>query len=395
MEATKTNATSVARQPPERTEAERTEADRAATLFGVVLTTASVAAILVVAPVVVGALITRYAFTPSQAGFTISVELGAMSLAGWPALWWLPRWPWPRLLAAALLVMIAGNVACAFATTFPAIAALRGVTGLAGGSAMVICLAVIGMTRQTERNYGWWSISQLLLGALGLTILPRVLPAIGLRGLYLGLAGLLCACLLTVRQVPRQAPPASARGVGAVLRAPALLGLAGLLCLYVALGGVWTYVERIGAASGLAPTLIGDDLMIASLCGIAGCAGAIALGSRVGRLPPLLLGFALFLGGILGLSGVVPAPRFVLAAGVFKFAWSFSLPFILAGMATHDSSGRVMAIANFMIGGGLAMGPAVIAALLGAPPDYAIVPSVGLGFGTASLVLVVLSMRRR
>ncbi len=368
--------------------------DRAITVFSVVVITAVVAAILVIAPIVVGALITRYAFTPSQAGIAISVELGAMSLAAWPALWWLPRWSWPKLLYAALLVMIVGNVACAFSTSFVTIATLRCVTGLAGGSAMVICLTVIGMTRQTERNYGWWSIGQLLLGALGLALLPRLMPTIGLRGLYLGLAGMLCACLLAVRQVPRHVSPHMVHGFRGVLRMPALLGLAGILCLYVALGGVWTFVERIGAASGLAATFIGDSLMVASLCGIAGCAGAIVLGARIGRVRPLLLGFALFLSGTLGLNGFVSALRFLLAAGIFNFAWTFTLPFILASMAMHDNSGRLMALTNFVIGGGLALGPAIIAALLGTPANYAMVSGIGLVFGVVSLLLLLLSMRR-
>ena len=47
-----------------------------------------------------------------------------------------------------------------------------------------------------------------------------------------------------------------------------------------------------------------------------------------------------------------------------------------------------------MIGGGLALGPALIAALLGVPPNYAIVPLIGIGFGAVSLLLLLLSMRR-
>jgi hypothetical protein len=75
-----------------------TGADRPATVFADVYITAIISAILMIAPVVVGALITRYGFTPAQAGVTISVELGAMSLASWPALWWLPRWSWQKTL---------------------------------------------------------------------------------------------------------------------------------------------------------------------------------------------------------------------------------------------------------------------------------------------------------
>ena len=375
------------------THAPVSSADRSAVIASAVLLTAAVAAILLIAPIVVGALITRYAFTPSQAGLTISVELGAMSLAALPALWWLPRWSWSRLLAGALLVMIAGNVACAFATTFATLAGLRFITGLAGGSVMVVCLAVIGMTSQTERNFGWWTIGQLLLGAIGLALLPRILPAIGLPGLYLGLAGLLCACLVASRALPRRSPPANGSADGRRLLAPALLGLGAILCLYVALGGVWTYVERIGAAAGLAAERIGDDLTLASLCGIAGCLGSIVVGARFGRLRPLLIGYALIFGGAAALLGTLSPLRFLLAAGTFKFAWTFALPFILAGMATHDQSGRLMALANFMIGGGLALGPAIVAAGLGNPADYSVAPVIGLGGAAISLLLLLASMR--
>jgi MFS family permease len=203
-------------------------ADRRAVIASAVLLTSVVAATLLIAPIVVGALITRYAFTPSQAGLTIAVELGAMSLAALPALWWLPRWSWSRLLVGALLVMIAGNVACAFATTFATLAGLRFITGFAGGSVMVVCLAVIGMTSQTERNFGWWTIGQLMLGAVGLALLPRVLPTIGLPGLYFGLAALLCACLVAsascrgraARGRERPGADASARLAGRILICP-------------------------------------------------------------------------------------------------------------------------------------------------------------------------------
>lgn len=358
-----------------------------------VLLTSVVAAILLIAPVVVGALIAHYAFTPSQAGYLISIELGAMSLAALPALWWLPRWSWSRMLGGALLLMIAGNLACAHVTTFAPLAGLRFITGFAGGSVMVICLAVIGMTSQTERNFGWWTIGQLLLGAIGLASLPRVLPYIGPAGLYWGLAALLCAGLLASRILPRQGPPAGSGADRQRLLGPALLGLAGIFCLYVALGGLWTYVERIGAAAGLAATLIGDDLTIASVGGIAGCLGAILLGARFGRLRPLLLGFALLFAGAAALLGRPPPLRYLLAAGTFKFAWTFALPFILAGMASHDRSGRLMALANFMIGGGLAAGPAVVAAALGNPPDYSVAPGVAIGVGAISLGLLLASLR--
>jgi predicted MFS family arabinose efflux permease len=370
-------------------------ADRLIVIASAVLLTAVISAMLLIAPVVVGALITQKGFTPSQGGLTIAIELGAMSAAALPALWWLPRWPWPRLLLVALLVMIAGDVACMHAASFAALATLRCLTGLAGGSIMCICLAVIGMSSQTERNFGWWTIGQLLLGAVGLAVLPRVLPSIGLQGLYLALAALLGVCLLAARVLPQPAAPsAGTTRRGGAPSAPALIGLAGVFCLYVGLGGLWTYVERIGITAGLAPALIGDDLTIASLCGVAGCATAILIGGRFGRINPLLLGFGLVVGGAAGLLGMPSAVRYLLAAACFKYAWTFALPFVLAGMNSHDRSGRLMALTNLMIGGGLAVGPAVIAAALSSPPNYGIAPVLAIAFGATSLGLLLWSMRR-
>jgi hypothetical protein len=47
-----------------------------------------------------------------------------------------------------------------------------------------------------------------------------------------------------------------------------------------------------------------------------------------------------------------------------------------------------------MIGGGLAVGPAVIAAALSSPPNYGIAPVLAIAFGATSLGLLLWSMRR-
>jgi DHA1 family inner membrane transport protein len=372
-------------------------ADRPRVIASVVLLAAAVSAILLIAPAVVGALITQYGFTPSQGGLMIAVELAGMSVAALPALWWMPRWPWARVIFIALLVMVAGNIACIYATSFTAFATLRGLTGLAGGSVMCICMAVMGKTTKTERNYGWWTVGQLVLGAVGLAILPRVLPAIGLQGLFVALACLLGLCLLVAHlAVPTDSatPSLNVRANTSVLSAPALFGLVSILCFYIGLGGLWTYVERIGITAGLQPTLIGDHLTIASLFGIAGCGTAVLIGARFGRIGPLLLAFALIMAGAIGLLGMPSASRYLLATSCFKYAWTLALPFILACLSVHDRSGRLMAMTNFVIGAGLAVGPAIVAAALSTPPNYEIAPLLAIVFGVASLGLLLLSLRR-
>ena len=56
--------------------------------------------------------------------------------------------------------------------------------------------------------------------------------------------------------------------------------------------------------------------------------------------------------------------RIALAALLFKFTWTFVLPFILARVAGLDNNGRLMNSINLVIGGGMAAGPALAGALL-------------------------------
>lgn len=363
-----------------------------------VVLTAFSGATLVVAPVIVGALVTGYGYSVPQAGLLIAIELGAMSLATLPALWWVSRLDWHRVLYAALAVLVAGNAACAYAHSFAMLGALRTVTGLAGGSVMVICLALIARTRETERNFGWWTVGQLLVGAAGLAILPRVLPSSGLSGYFVALSIVYAACLLLVPRMPRGTGLASGDAVLASAgsgRPGDLMALAGVLVFYVALSAVWTYIERIGAAAGIAPTTIGDDLTFASVCGIAGCLAATALGARLGQVRPLGLGYALLAGSTAALVGTVAATRYAAAAAVFKFSWTFTLPYILAVVAARDTNGRLIALANLMIGSGLALGPAMVAWLMGPTPSYSTALALGIVGAIASLLLMLIAQRAR
>jgi MFS transporter, DHA1 family, inner membrane transport protein len=371
-------------------------ADRPEAVASVVALAAVISAMLLIAPVVVGALITRYGFTPQQAGLTISVELGAMSLAALPSLIWLPSAPWRWIIVAALLTMIAGNLLCAFVGSFAALAALRTLTGFAGGSIMVICLRLIATSRETERNFGWWTVGQLVLGAAGLAVLPRLIPQIGLRGLFFGLAGCLALCLVATRWIPerdagRNPGVAGSRGT---LGGTALLSLGAILVFYVALSGLWTYVERIGAAAGLSPARIGDNLTIASLCGVAGCGTAAFLGGTLGRKTPLLGGYMLMLVSILCFAGSPSPLRYILAACGFKYAWTFALPYILASASDLDRDGRLMALSNLVIGCGLAIGPAIIAAMLDERLDYGVSITTAVVGVVLSLLLLMLSLRK-
>ncbi|HID8879808.1 TPA: MFS transporter, partial [Klebsiella variicola] len=78
---------------------------------------------------------------------------------------------------------------------------------------------------------------------------------------------------------------------------------------------------------------------------------------------PVWLGYGLLIVSVGLLIGQPLLVRYAIAALLFKFTWTFVLPFILARVAGLDNNGRLMNSINLVIGG-MAAGPALAGALL-------------------------------
>ncbi len=377
---------------------QRIDIDSKATIAALVLLSAIAPAVLLLAPAIVGALVTGSGLTPQAAGLVISAELGAMALVTFSTLWWMRFWNWRTAIRSCLVLMVLGNIASSQSVdSGTALAFWRFVSGLGSGSVIILCMVTIGQTRQRERNYGWWVVGQLVLGAIGLKLLPGLLPHYGLESVYLFLAIASAAMLPLASLLPTAGvnthPQENRRAYWLV----SVAGLAAVVLFYIALGGVWAYVERIGDRAGMAPQSIGDALTIATLFGIAGSLAATWIGGRWGCLAPLVLGYAMLGGSVALLQSPLSGTTYLVATSVFKFAWTFALPFLLASIATHDTSGRLVVLANFMIGAGLSIGPAAAGATLAAAPDYSGVLTLGIVGSLVSLgfaLTLVLGMRR-
>jgi len=343
------------------------------TLVALVVFAAITPLLLLVAPAVAGQLATQLGLSASQIGTYFFVELGAFSLATVPSYLWLGRIDARRVAAFAIALFGAGNLLTAlWMPGFVALLALRAVTALGGGSLMVLCMTSAATSENSDRVYGLWVVGQLIAGAIGLFVLPHVFAAFGLRALYVALAGLALLAAPLSRGFPsslgaRTAPAQHARGAAA--RTPQgliVLAIGAVLTFYLAIGSVWTFASRAAAEAGLDPQSTGNVLAIASVMGIAGAALASCAGGRLARRAMLTAGYALLAASLVALAVVRQAGGYSAAIFAFKFAWTFVLPFILATVAQIDSSGRLVATLNFVIGAGLAAGPLLAGLMLDA-----------------------------
>lgn len=358
-------------------------------LAAIVLFAAITPAVLLMAPAIAAQLASQWHLSPTQIGDLFSAELGAMSLATLPAIWWLKHIDWRRAALCSAVLFIVANLLSMLAHDYSLLLMARFGSALAGGSLMIICLASAAASPSPSRAYGFWVMGQLVLGAVGLSLLPMLFQRFGLGACYLILALLMTLCLPLARCFPAGAarPASDAPKAPAISWLKASLGILGILTFYISLSGVWTFIGAIGSQSGLSAQTNGDILAVATLMGIVGALCATLFGDRLPRSALLLLGYGLMAGSVLALLGQPQLARFALAALVFKFTWTFILPLILARMAEMDRSGRLMNASNLVISAGLAIGPTLAGRLIESSGGFQ-----GLLLGGAVITLLSLAL---
>lgn len=334
--------------------------------LAVVIFAAVAPLILLTAPVVAGQLGSQLHLKPENIGLFFTVELGAMSFATIPSYLWLPRVSQRLMSFIAIIVFVVSNLIAATLPSFDILLLLQFTAGLAGGTLMILCLTTAGRALNQDRVFGFWVIGQLILGAICLWIFPVLFKMFHLPALFISLAVLLIIVTplaFAFPSVPLRAKKHLAQTQSASMVKP-IIGLVGILAFYLSIGGVWTFMSALGAKSGLEAEVIGRVLSIATLFGIAGAAVASAIGNRGKRELFLIIGYGLLILSIILMLNMPAFDRYFLSACIFKFAWTFVLPFILAAIGSVDPSGRAIATVNLIIGGGLAVGPIIAGWLL-------------------------------
>ena len=333
----------------------------------IVLLGAFGAAVLLEAPVLVGALVSQLGFTETQAGYLMSADLGGMGLASLPALWWVRHVNWRTVARIAMICIIAGNIGTVFVTEFEIFFLLRLFTGTCAGTCMVLCVVSIHLMKDPDRVFGFLIMGNLLFQTISIMVLSRLLPIFGIGFAYITIAVAMLIFLFFVKYLPAQGKHViKSRNDLSVEHWRlfwAVLGLLAMLVYYIGVTGVWAYIERIGDNAGFSGARIGTALAISSLLGLAGAGLAAALTSKFGRMFPIIVGHFLTFLGIALLTTSLTYFEYLVAACMFNFAWNFVLPYMLACIASADNTGRLVASTNGFVGIGLAIGPAVVASV--------------------------------
>jgi MFS family permease len=352
-----------------------------------------------------------YHFGDAKAGLVSSWYCGAGFIASVIAFWWLPRWDRRPVLFVVLVAGLLGEATSLFTHSYAALAAGRVVTGFAAASITCLVLSAITRSRRAEHLYGLYTATISLCAAAAFITLSYALPAmrdaLGDGALFFFFVCVWVAGLVAAAFVPRgttsdrapdaasaedpSAPAASAAtvdaGLGAgVVRGEARQGLKifspGVLVLiaspvvfYIANGGSWAFVGRVGTWTGLSDGQVGIALAISNVCAILGGLVASWQGLRFRVVGPLVLGIMLTMSANLIMVGRWGMAGYSIANFIGFGFTVYTVAMYLQAFGYVDPSGRLMASGGLALYGGGALGPVILAQFIpaGDNPSYVVV----------------------
>lgn len=346
--------------------------------------------VFIVQPGFVQGLVESGGFTDKQAGYLSSFELGGFAVANIAMTIISTRVNWRSTLILSLIIAALANLACIWIRDFNLFAGLRVLSGLGLGGAVSVGFGTIGLTRKPDRNYGVSIAITAIYGALFLWKLPAFINAFALNGM------LVLFVILAVGTIPlsRYAPEfvrdhaqnrKDVSELSPILWMPALTSI---FFYFMAQSAVWAYLFLVGTSSGATDLEVAAALTLSQVGGVVGALFPALVGERFGRLLPLTISIAASAIPLLILVGGATPLAFTIIVCVYYGAWNMTHPYLLATYASFDATGRKVVYAVALQTTGMAVGPAVAAALI-TDGNYTPILWLGIGLFIASFVTIV------
>jgi len=221
----------------------------------------------------------------------------------------------------------------------------------------------MAQTRNPERSFGLFLALQTMVAVVCVYTMPVLISAYGFHAAYGLLMGFSALAMLMVYA---KLPISGSTEAQALLPGNASADwlrcagiLASILCFFVGVGVIWTFLALLGQGVGLSPGQIALILSISKVVAFAASFLPGLIGNQFGRIVPILVSVAILTGAtqVYGIShGLI---GFVIATALFSLGWYVIYPFQLGALGQVDQDGRPMLAAAALTGAGLGIGPAL------------------------------------
>lgn len=328
----------------------------------------------------------RFQLSAQESGLIGSFELGCLALS---SIAWAAKTGGNRRgtwLLLAIVMGIIGNLVSFFAPTAPVLILARGLVGLSFGLTLTEITRRAALQPEPHRVFAAQQFGLVLFVATFFATVPMAMARIGPGAPFLYITALGVLALVSMAWLPAEKPvtpsglptdkEAGTRGKRASSAIAMVFGAVAIT--YLTQSALWTYITAAAKNSGVDVATLGKVLAVGAVLNLLAPIVAGQIGLRLGRIFPLLIGFALLAISILLVASGASPIAFIAGATGLNFALLFVTPFLLGALAALDASGRSAAAgpAFFTIGG--AAGPALAGFVIG-----------GLGFGLLGAILAL------
>ncbi len=375
--------------------ADRIDVNSRRTLFAAIYMAVIGPEVFIVQPGFVQGMVKYLGFPETTAVDIASAEMWGIAVTTVIMTLLAARFRWRHVFAGSLLIMIAGNLASLFADAALWFGIWRFVAGFGAGGLVSLGFAVVGLTRNPDRNFGWLIMWVLTYGAVVLLAMPAAYDLVGMTGVIIFFALFPVSGLAFVRWLPDSGQGHAHAAADAVDLPPPgrALALCGIFIYFLGQGVVWAYLFLIGLAGGATDQAVAYGLTASQFAGVAGAFSAALLGNRIGRSLPLGASILLTLLPLLALFGPTGALLYGIMVCIYNYAWNVAQPYMLAAMAAFDRTGRTVINATACQMLGLANGPWIAARVIN-DGDFARVIWLGIALFAVSFVLFVIPLRQ-
>jgi predicted MFS family arabinose efflux permease len=268
--------------------------------------------------------------------------------------------------------------------------------GLASGLILAACYAIYSDTHP-QRNFAIFAVGQMVSGFLAVTALPVLAVRYGWRSGFFAFAAFTALAVPLALLLPRsafvkEAPARRATGAGGS-GALVWLAVAGLVAFVVGDGAVWTFMERMGAASGIPEADINTAVSACALAGVVGALVTMFPSKRLGTALPLITSALLSVAAVTAMRSPSPAV-YIASLCAFNFAWLAFSTVQFAVIADADSAGTATIAMSAAWYAGFTIGP-YVAGEFAVRSGFLAVQCLGVGGILVALISLIPLLTRR
>jgi MFS family permease len=304
----------------------------------------------------------------------------------------IPRWKMASVMLLGGLICV--DIVTIMQESTAILVPLRFGHGFIGGSLVGLGFSVIARTDRPSVAFSLLLVCQYGGGALGLWLLPPLVPS---YGPYVPFYALIIFCVVTLCMIPflasyplpakKMAGAAGESGKVKIKVFPLGLTLLALFLFQAANMALFAFIFGLGKHYGLSMDFMSPTIGIANVVAIGGAVIAAYTGIKYKLLTPLLLalvcsalGTAIFLYSD---SQVI----YLIANCITGVMWAFCIPYFLTMAAKFDEAGQMAALGGFASKMGLACGPMVAGYLLSTEGGYPLLIWIAIGAIAACIAI--------